>query len=255
MPRFSANISMLFAEHAFPDRFAAAADAGFAAVEMLFPYDHDPDRLGALIDRAGLRLSVFNLHPGDWRAGDRGFAALPGGRAAAEDSARRALPYARAMGARRLHCTAGLAAPTPEAEARYVDAIRAVADILGAEEIDTLIEPINPRDMPGYFLSTTAQAMALLDRIDHPRVRLQFDCYHHQITRGDVIRSLEAALPRIAHVQIAGVPDRHEPDTGELAYGAVFAALDRVGYGGWVGCEYHPATTTLAGLGWIDALR
>lgn len=149
---------------------------------------------------------------------------------------------------------AGIAPVTPESEARFIANLRRAGDVLGAAGIKVLIEPINPRSMPGYFLTTTAQALALLGRIDHPNVGLQFDIYHHQITRGDVIRTIESIHARIDHVQIAGVPDRHEPDTGELAYGPVFEVLDRVGYDGWVGCEYIPAGETVAGLGWRERL-
>lgn len=254
MPRFSANLSMMFTEWPFLDRFPAARAAGFQAVEFLFPYAQPVEDIAAKVGENRLETSIFNLPPGDWAAGERGLAALPGREGEFAQSLSPALEYARALGARQLHCMAGIAPVTPEGEARFIANLRRAGDVLGAAGIKVLIEPINPRSMPGYFLTTTAQALALLDRIDHPNVGLQFDIYHHQITRGDVIRTIEAIHARIDHVQIAGVPDRHEPDTGELAYGPVFEVLDRVGYDGWVGCEYIPAGETVAGLGWRERL-
>lgn len=254
MPRFSANLSMMFTEWPFLDRFPAARAAGFHTVEFLFPYAQPVEEIAAQVGENRLETSVFNLPPGDWATGERGLAALPGREGDFAESLVPALEYARALGARQLHCMAGIAPVTSESEARFIANLRRAGDALGAAGIKVLIEPINPRAMPGYFLTTTAQALALLDRIDHPNVGLQFDIYHHQITRGDVIRTIESMHTRIDHVQIAGVPDRHEPDTGELAYGPVFEVLDRVGYDGWVGCEYIPAGETVAGLGWRERL-
>jgi hydroxypyruvate isomerase len=254
MPRFSANISMMFGEVDFLDRFAAARQAGFAAVEFLFPYAHEASDIARRVTDNALDISVFNLPPGEWAKGERGLAAVPGREGDFAESLKHTLEYGRVLGARRVHCMAGVA-PGGEAETEvYVDNLRRAGDVLGAQGIEVLIEPINPRDMPGYFLTTTDQALELLDRIAHPMVGLQFDIYHHQITRGDVIRTIEAIVPRISHVQIAGVPERHEPDQGELDYGPVLATLDRVGYRGWVGCEYRPRGDSVAGLGWREAL-
>lgn len=250
MPRFSANISMMFGEVGFLDRFAAARRAGFDAVEFLFPYDFEMDDLARRVGENALDISAFNLPPGRWQDGDRGLAALPGRAAEFAGTLKHTLEYGEALGARRVHCMAGVAPVGPAETRSFVDNLRRAGDVLGNAGIEVMIEAINPRDMPGYFLTTTEQALDLLDRIDHPMVGLQFDIYHHQITRGDVIRTIEAIAPRIAHVQIAGVPGRHEPDDGELAYGPVLAALDRVGYAGWVGCEYRPRGDTVAGLGW-----
>ena len=251
MPRFSANLSMMFQEYAFLDRFKAARDAGFAAVEFLFPYDHSPDDLEKAVVENALEISVFNLFPGDWQAGERGLAALPDREAEFRASVARALPYAEAVGARRLHAMAGLVEPDADRETTYLNNIRYAAERLAKANLELLIEPINPRSMPGYFLSTTAQAVDLIDRVKHPALRLQFDIFHHQITRGDVMQSLTDCKDVIGHIQIASVPDRQEPDTGELNYAEIFKYIDQIGYSGWVGCEYVPRNGTREGLGWL----
>lgn len=243
---------MMFQELAFLDRFKAARDAGFVAVEFLFPYDHSPDEIGNAVSTNGLEVSVFNLFPGDWQSGERGLAAVPGRVSDFEESVKRALPYAEAVGARRLHAMAGLAQPYAKSVATYENNIRYAADELSSVGLELLIEPINPRSMPGYFLSTTAQALELIGRVGHPAVRLQFDIFHHQITRGDVIWSLSQCKEQIGHIQIAGVPDRHEPDTGELNYAPIFKHIDQFGYSGWIGCEYIPSANTLDGLDWLS---
>ncbi|NNE78639.1 MAG: hydroxypyruvate isomerase family protein [Silicimonas sp.] len=254
MPRFSANVSMMFTEHTFLDRFAAARDAGFEAVEFQFPYDHAPDEIGRAVRDNGLAVSVFNLSPGDWQSGERGFAALPGREAGFRATVTQALPYAEAVGAKRLHAMAGIAKPGADTEAVFLDNIRYGADRLAEAGLELLIEPINPRAIPGYFLSTTSEATALIKRIAHPGVRLQFDIFHHQITRGDVIQSLTECRDLIGHIQIAGVPDRHEPDIGELNYADIFQHVDSLGYSGWIGCEYTPKAGTREGLGWLRDL-
>ncbi|MCP5087709.1 MAG: TIM barrel protein [Rhodobacteraceae bacterium] len=254
MPKFSANISMMFTEHAFLDRFSAAREAGFGAVEILFPYDHPAELISDLLHQHGLALSVFNLHPGDWARGDRGLAAVCGGEDRFRASVEQALAYAGALGAERLHVMAGIAPSGPESDTRYIRNIRWAADRFAKAGLTALIEPINAHDMPGYFLSSTDQALELLQRIDRPNVRLQFDIYHHQITHSEVIATLERTIGQIAHIQIAGVPGRHEPDQGALDYRPVFAALGRLGYDGWVGCEYHPRGKTEDGLGWLKTL-
>lgn len=254
MPRFSANLSMMFSEHAFLDRFASARRAGFEAVEFLFPYEHSPDEIGRAVHDNDLAVSVFNLFPGNWHQGERGLAALACREAEFRASVARALPYAQAVGARRIHAMAGLADPGVATERVYIDNIRFAADALGNAGLELLIEPINSRTMPGYFLSRTDQALTLIERIAHPSVRLQFDIFHHQISRGDVLASLSESFDAIGHVQIASIPDRHEPDEGELNYAAVFRHLDRLGYDGWIGCEYVPRGETLAGLSWRDRL-
>jgi hydroxypyruvate isomerase len=252
MPRFAANLTMMFTEWPFLDRFAAAADAGFAAVEYLFPYDHPPEAVGAALARAGLTQALFNLPPGDWAAGERGMAAFPARAAEVAQSVETALPYAAATGCRTLHLMAGIAHPADAgARAAYRAAVAATADRLARADITLVLEPINGRDMPGYFLNDFNTASTLIGEVGRPNLRLQFDIYHRQIMHGDVVMGLRQMIPLIGHVQIAGVPGRHEPDTGELDSKVVFAELDRLGYEGFVGCEYRPAGKTVDGLGWF----
>ncbi|SDK72076.1 hydroxypyruvate isomerase [Franzmannia pantelleriensis] len=256
MIRLAANLSMLFNEHDFLDRFAAAAQAGFRGVEYLFPYEHAADTLRAQLDQYGLEQVLFNLPPGDWAAGERGLASLPGREAEFRDSVAEALRYAEALNCPRVHAMAGLL-PTDADEATraahhatYIDNLRFAAREAARVGREVLIEPINTRDMPGFFLSRQAQAMAVLDEVGEPNLRLQFDLYHCQIMDGDLTRHLERQFPAVGHVQIAGVPERHEPDVGEVYYPALFARLEALGYAGWIGCEYRPAGDTRRGLGW-----
>lgn len=256
MPRFAANLSMMFTEWPFLDRFAAAADSGFDAVEYLFPYDFAPDDIAARLRDHGLTQALFNLPPGDWGGGERGLAALPGREEEFRASVEKALPYARATGVQRLHVMSGLApAEDPKAQAAYRDAIRFACDRLGAEGLTVLLEPINGRDMPGYFLNDFGRAAALVEELGRPNLRLQFDIYHRQILHGDVTMALRAMLPLIGHVQVASVPSRHEPSGEELAYSFLFEELDRLGYSGFVGCEYRPRAGTREGLGWFEPFR
>ena len=253
MPRFAANLSFLFDELPFLERFAAATAAGFSGVEFLFPYAHPAAELADRLRAHGLRQALFNLPPGDWAAGERGLAALPGRRAEFQDSVATALAYARVLDCPTLHAMAGLVADGADREAlreTYVDNLRFAADACAADGIDVVIEPLNHRDMPGYFLAHVDAAAAIVAAVDRPNVGLQFDCYHVQIMDGDLAHRLERHRALIRHVQIAGVPERHEPDIGEVAYPYLFALLDRLGYAGWIGCEYRPRTTTEAGLGW-----
>ncbi len=253
MPAFAANLTTMFGERAFSDRFGAAAAAGFTAVEFLFPYDHSPAAVAGWLDAARLNAAMFNLPPGDWSAGERGIAALPGREAEFRASIERALRYARALRAPRLHAMAGLASAGAN-RATYVANLRLAAAILADAAIDLLIEPINPRDMPGYFLASWEQACAVQDEVGAPNLRLQADLYHLQIIQGDLTRLLERDLWRIGHVQIAGVPDRQEPDRGEVRYAHLFGLLDDLGYRGMVGCEYRPRGRTEDGLGWLSAI-
>lgn len=252
MPRFAANLSMLFQEWVFLDRFACAADAGFRAVEFLFPYDHPPEAVGKALADAGLEQALFNLPPGDWAAGERGLAALPGREADFREALDRALVYAEATGVPRLHAMSGLGDPDdPAARRTYLENLAVAADRLAERGLDLLIEPINRRSVPGYFLCDFRMAETVLETLGRPNLKLQFDVFHRQILHGDILTGLADSIGRIGHVQIAGVPDRHEPDTGEVRYEVVFEALDRLGYGGWIGCEYAPADGTQAGLGWL----
>lgn len=253
MPELAANLTMLFTEHPFPDRFRAARDAGFRWVEMLFPYDHDPESLAKILDETGLGLALFNLPPGDWARGERGLACLPGREAELEAGLERALAYAEILGARRLHLMAGIApahTPRPELAACYERNLRLCAQRAAAAGLEILIEPINHYSMPGYFLRSQEEAAAVIERLDLPNVRLQFDFFHCQMEQGCVLRRLERFLPLIGHCQLAGAPDRHEPDTGELNYTLALSRLDDLGYAGLLGLEYNPAAGTLAGLGW-----
>ena len=251
MPRFAANLSLMFTEHPLLDRFAAAADAGFDAVELQFPYEHSPDAIADRLAASGLELTLFNLSPGDWAAGDRGLAALPHRREQFRVSVAQALAYAEATGTRKLHAMAGIArSADPGAAAAYWDALRYACDEAGARGLEVMIEPINPRDMPGYFLNDFAAAAELIRELALPNLKLQFDVYHRQILHGDVLRGLEALLPITGHVQTASVPGRNEPGTGELDDFRIFRALDEFGYAGFVGCEYRPLGGTEEGLGW-----
>ncbi|MFA7413408.1 MAG: 2-oxo-tetronate isomerase [Rhizobium sp.] len=254
MPRFAANLTMMFNETGFLDRFAAAAAAGFKAVEFLFPYEFDADVIRSQLEAAGLTQALFNLPPGDWAAGERGLAALTGREGEFRQSVDTALRYASATGVGRLHVMSGLA---NRSDAKARDSFRAslalACDKAGEAGLDVLIEPINPRDMPGYFLNDFNFAADLIADMGRPNLKLQFDIYHRQIIHGDVIRGLREMMPIIGHIQIASVPARNEPGTGELDDFRVLRELDALGYAGYVGCEYRPAGDTVAGLGWLKA--
>ncbi len=254
MPRFCANLSMMFTEWLFPDRFAAAADAGFTAVEFLFPYEFDPDFIAERLRANGLTQVLFNLPPGDWAGGERGLAALPDRFEELKAGVALGLRYAEATGARRLHLMSGLGSGAAAA-ASWRRAVLWTAEAVAAAGIDLLIEPINPRDMPGYYLGDFTLAEDLIEESGLPNLKLQFDIYHRQILRGDVTMALRRLMPVIGHIQIASVPARQEPMSGELNDAFLFAELDRLGYGGFVGCEYRPAGATRDGLGWFRDYR
>lgn len=256
MPRFAANLSMLYNEHPFLDRFAAAAEDGFEGVEFLFPYAYAPAELAARLAAAGLQQVLFNAPPGDFEAGERGIAALPGRQDEFRDGFARALEYAEALQCPRLHVMAGLAPAGVEPERlqeTYCANLAWAAAQAGAAGRTVLIEPINGRDMPGYFLQRQDQAHAIVEAVGARSLAVQMDLYHCQIVEGDLETKLRRYLPsgHVGHLQIAGVPARHEPDTGELNYPHLFDLLDTLGYTGWVGCEYRPASGTRAGLGWL----
>lgn len=252
MPNFAANLSMMFTEWSFLDRFDAAAQAGFTAVEFLFPYDHPPDEIGKRLRRNNLTQALFNLPPGDRAAGERGYAALPERTSDFDAALALALAYAEATGARRVHLMAGLAdSRNQRAGAAYRDAVRKVAARLDPHGLQLMLEPINPRDAPGYFLNDIDAAAALIEELALPNVALQFDMYHCQIIHGDITMRLRRLMPMIGHVQIASVPSRNEPDGEELNFPFLFGELDRLGYQGFVGCEYRPRGATLDGLGWF----
>ena len=252
MPRFAANLTLMFTELPFADRFDAAAAAGFTAVEFLFPYALEPEAVAERLGRNRLDLALFNMPPGDWDSGDRGLAALPERADEFEAGLATALRYAEACGATRLHLMAGMADKRdPAALRRYRDCVARAAEALGARGLDLVLEPINGRDMPGYFLDDFDWAAALIDALGLPNVKLQFDLYHRQILHGDVATALRRMMPMIGHVQVASVPSRNEPDGEELNWPFLFAELDRLGYAGFVGCEYRPRGCTVDGLGWF----
>ena len=251
MLRFAANLSMMFTERPFMERFKAAATAGFEAVEFLFPYEWPAADVRAALDRSGLELSLFNAPPGDWTVGERGLAALPGREQAFRDAFEQALEYARVLRPARLHVMAGLAEGRA-ARATYLRNLAWAVEAAGGQRLT--IEPINSRDMPGYHLATTTDAEAVLRSAASDKLGLQLDLYHAQIMEGDLTRRIERLFPLISHIQIAGIPERHEPDEGELNYPHLFEVIDRLGYKGFVGCEYRPRGRTEDGLGWIHRL-
>lgn len=256
MPRFAANLSMLFTEVPFLDRFERAARAGFEAVEFLFPYAHTAQEIKERVDAHGLQIVLHNLPAGDWDAGERGIACHPDRVDEFRAGVARAVEYATALGAPQLNCLAGKApAGVDDAvlRATFVDNLRFAAAELGRAGLKLLIEPINTHDIPGFWLNRTAQALAVLDEVGADNAFVQYDIYHAQRTEGEIAATIEKHLARIAHIQLADNPGRHEPGTGELNWAFLFAHLDRVGYRGHVGCEYRPATTTEAGLGWRQA--
>ena len=252
MPAFAANLSLMFTEWDFLDRFDAAAEAGFTAVEYLFPYDYPPEIIAARLQRNGLTQALFNLPPGDWAAGERGLAALPDRFDDLRDSVAIALPYIAATGVGRVHMMAGIADPQDfGAGTAYRRAVTYAAGRLAEAGVDLMIEPINGRDMPGYYLNSVDRAAALIAEMKLANLKLQFDIYHCQIIHGDVTTRLRRLLPIVGHIQIASVPGRNEPDLEELNDPYLFQEMDLLGYQGFVGCEYRPRGKTLDGLGWL----
>ena len=255
MPRFAANLSMMFTELPFLDRFGAARAAGFQAVEFLFPYDFPAAEIARRLKEHGLQQVLFNAPPGVWAAGERGTAALPDRREEFREGIRRALDYAAALECPRLHVMAGLApagVPRDTLTATFAANLDFAAELAVKAGVKPVIEPINHRDIPGFFLNTNDQAAAIIQAIGPERVGLQFDLYHCQITEGDIVKRVERHLPLIAHMQVADNPGRNEPGTGEVNWPFVFRRIDELGFRGWIGCEYRPAGETTAGLGWFD---
>ena len=253
MPKFAANLSMLFTEYDFPDRFAAASAAGFSGVEYLFPYSYEAADLRAALDSHSLTQVLFNLPPGNWDAGERGLASLPGREDEFRESVAIAIEYAQILDCSRLHAMAGLMPAGADTEAcfeTYISNLRYAAKELAKLDKTLLIEPINPRDIPGFFLNRQEVAREVVERVGEPNLKVQFDVYHCQIVQGDLTRSLEQQFSYLGHIQIAGVPDRHEPDIGEVNYSWLFERIDELGYDGWIGCEYRPRGNTLDGLRW-----
>ncbi len=251
MPTLAANLSMMFTEVPFMERFRAAAEAGFRHVEYLFPYDFDVGEIAAALEENQLSQALFNCPPGDWEGGERGLACLPERQDDFDRSLDVAMRYAKALCVPKIHLMAGMGDANNSAQrSRYVANIAKAGAFFASEGVQLVIEPINGRDMPGYFLNDFDLASQIIDEIGLKHVALQFDFYHCQIIHGDLIRRYEALAHKVGHVQIAGVPLRHEPDVGEVHYPAIFEALDVSGYRGAVGCEYRPRAETAAGLGW-----
>ena len=258
MPKFAANLTMLFTEEPFIDRFDAAAKAGFKAVEFLFPYAYTAQQVRNAALEAGVQIVLHNLPAGDWDAGERGIACLPDRVAEFRDGVAKAIDYARALGVTQLNCLAGKvpAGADPAAlRATFIDNLRYAAAQLGAHGIRLLIEPINTFDIPGFYLHGTQQALDIMDAVGIPNLFLQYDIYHMQRMEGELAATMQKHLARIAHIQLADNPGRFEPGTGEIHYPFLFQHLDRIGYTGFIGCEYKPKTTTTAGLGWLAGLQ
>lgn len=253
MPRLAANLTLLFNEFDFLERFGAAAHAGFRGVEFLFPYAYPKDRLADLLQLNGLVQVLHNLPPGDWAAGERGIACHPDRIGEFQDGVGLAIEYATALGCRQLNCLAGLVPAQSDPEQvreTFVANLRFAAHALAAADIRLLVEPINTFDMPGFYVNRSAQAIELIDAAGHDNIFLQYDIYHMQRMEGELAATVQRLLPRIAHMQLADNPGRHEPGSGEINYPFLFDWIDGLGYDGWIGCEYRPKTTTLDGLGW-----
>jgi len=254
MPRFAANLSMLYPQHDFLARFSAAASDGFEAVEYLFPYDFTAAEIKLRLDDFGLTQALFNAPPGDWSNGERGIASLPGRESEFRSGIQKALEYAAVLGNDRIHVMAGLLpgeALRQKHHAVYLENLGFAAQEAAKVGITVLIEPINTRDMPGFFLNRQDQGQAICKEVGADNLKVQFDFYHCQIVEGDVISKLRRDFAGVGHIQIAGVPDRHEPNIGEVNYPWLFEEIDRLGYTGWVGCEYRPKGDTSEGLEWL----
>ena len=258
MPKFAANLSMLYTELSFLDRFKAAAEAGFTGVEYLFPYAFPKEQVEEKLRASGLTQVLHNLPAGDWDKGERGIACHPDRVNEFQDGVGKAIDYASVLGCKQVNCLAGIAPADVDPDKvrqTFVDNVRFAADKLKDAGIALLIEPVNTLDIPGFYLNHTAQALSVIEDASSDNIFLQYDIYHMQIMEGDLARTIERTLPKIRHIQLADNPGRNEPGTGEINYGFLFGHLDRIGYGGWIGCEYKPRTTTNDGLGWFTPYR
>lgn len=254
MAKFAANLTLLFTEVTFIERFAEAHRAGFKAVEFLFPYAFDAQELALQLEHNSLEQALFNLPPGDWDAGERGFAAIPGREQEFKESVATALHYALALNCKKVHAMSGIVDSRftyQEHLATFIDNIRYAADAFAKHDITLLIEPLNNRDVPGYFVAHQRDAVELIKQVKRANVKLQLDLYHAQIMDGDLSILIRELADYTGHIQIASVPQRHEPDEGELNYPHLFNVLDESGYSGWIGCEYNPRRSTIEGLGWV----
>jgi 2-dehydrotetronate isomerase len=258
MLKFAANLSFMYNEHEFLDRFAGAARDGFKGIEFLFPYEHPAGEIRNRLDEHGLTQALFNAPPGNWAAGERGIASLPGRQEEFRRTIATALDYVQIIGNKTLHVMAGLTVggvDRARQRAVYVNNLAHAADQAAGLGVTIVIEPINTRDIPGFFLNRQDEAQAICAEIGKPNLKVQFDLYHCQIVEGDLAMRLRRDMPTVGHIQIAGVPERHEPDTGEVNYGYLLSLIEDLGYSGWIGCEYRPAAATSAGLGWFAPWR
>lgn len=256
MPKFAANITMMFTEFPFLDRFGAAADAGFRAVEFLSPYDFAAEDVAKSAAEAGVSVNLFNLPPGDWAAGERGITCLDR-EAEFRQGLNTALVYANALNTKHLHAMAGIipaGADPKSCRAALISNLRYAADVLAKQGITLLLEAINTRDMPGFIVSTQMSSYEICQEVGAENLKMQLDCYHMQVMEGDLATKLKRYVPHCGHIQIAGCPERHEPDTGEINYQFLFQLMDSMGYTGWVGCEYRPAGKTTDGLSWLKKI-
>lgn len=257
MPRFCANLTLLFTEHPFLDRFAAAAAAGFTAVECQFPYAWDKHALGEALQRHGLEMVLHNLPAGDWAGGERGIACHPDRVAEFRAGVAQGIAYAQALGCRQLNCLAGIAPGGVEAallRATLIENLRFAAGALAEVGMRLLVEPINRHDIPGFFLARSDDAIAIIDAVGADNLFLQYDIYHAQRSEGELAGTIARHLPRTAHMQLADTPGRHEPGSGEINFPWLLRHIDQLGYQGWIGCEYIPAAGTVEGLGWMRSL-
>ena len=256
MPRFAANLSMMFNEVPFLDRFRAASAAGFTAVEFLFPYEYAPEEVESRAKAANTEVVLFNMPGGNWGAGERGLTGVPGREQEFREGVEKALVYAERLGTRRLHAMAGIA-PAGEnpvvCRATLVENLKYAAEKLASKGITLLFEAINTRDMPGFIVSTQEESHSICEEVGAPNLKMQMDIYHMQVMEGDLATCLKRYASQCGHIQVAGCPERHEPDTGEVRYEYLFRVLDEIGYAGWLGCEYRPAGKTTDGLLWLNA--
>ncbi|MFN3883748.1 MAG: hydroxypyruvate isomerase [Rhodocyclaceae bacterium] len=253
---FSANLSFLFGEHDFLDRFGAAARAGFAGVEFHFPYAHDKAALVEVVLTSGVEVVLFNLPAGDWAAGERGIACQPSRKAEFQDGVGLAIEYAEALGCTRLNCLAGIpAGERDKAIETLIDNLAFAAAVTQRSGIRLMLEPINTKDTPGFLIDTTSQAMQVLDAVGSKNLFLQYDVYHAQRMEGDLAATIERLLPRIGHIQIADNPGRHEPGSGEIDYSFLLRRISELGYAGWIGCEYRPSGMTADSFAWLEPYR
>ena len=258
MPQFAANLTMLFNEAPFMDRFEKAAKSGFQAVEFLFPYAFPAQDIKQKLEQYNLKLVLHNLPAGDWDAGERGIACLPDRVTEFREGVAKAIEYAKALGVKQLNCLAGkipAGADTELLKKTFISNLRYAATELKNANIKLLIEPINTFDIPGFYLSKTQQAIDILNEVDADNLFIQYDIYHAQRMEGELCKTIEVNLSKIAHIQLADNPGRNEPGTGEINYPHLFQFIDSIGYQGWIGCEYKPASNTEAGLGWIKNLK